>query len=79
MIKLLSWKVQKLAFRVLKGLKGETDDPTYILVECYNCGFMACLPDYGFEGTIPGIPVFNYENRNCSNCMDQEAFIALTS
>lgn len=79
MIKLLQWKLQKLAFRVLNELNAGPEDLTYIVVQCCTCEMMSCVPNYGFDGIIPGIPVFNYEKRQCSNCMDHETFVALTS
>ena len=37
------------------------------------------IEHFGFSRIIPGMPVFSSSLNQCSNCMDQDKFLVLTS
>ena len=49
------------------------------VVECKTCTEMCSIEDFGFWRIIPGMPGFSSSLNQCSNCMDQDKFLVLTS
>ena len=73
---LLKWKVKGM---LLQDLRDFVEDETFVIVECKMCSKMCCVGEFGFSRIIPSMPVFCSSLKVCSNCMDQDNFLVITS
>ena len=73
---LIKWKVEQM---LLQDLKDFVEDETFVIVKCTSCAKMCSVEEFGFSRIIPGMPVFCTSEKVCSNCMDQDKFLFLTS
>ena len=75
-VKFFSWKLE---IKFMNEQKEFQDGNIFVVVECIECGEMALVSNFGFNGIIPGLAVYSNEVRQCSKCMNDNTFKYMTS